>query len=149
MLAVRRVTAILAADVAGYSRLMGADEKGPHERLRGHLRALIEAKISEYRGRIVKNTGDGFLAEFASVVDAVRALCRRSGISGSATRCRGLCKEFNVIAGGKRIEAQIRSCVGVLVALLDRREAGLNLVNGRAEGAYAIRETAKIALHAD
>jgi class 3 adenylate cyclase len=72
MLAVRRVTVILAADVARYSRLMGADEKGTRERLRGHLRALIEPKIAEYRGRIVKNTGDGFLAEFASMVEAVR-----------------------------------------------------------------------------
>ena len=69
---VRRLAAILAADVAGYSRLMGADEEGTHERLRGHLRDLIEPKIAEHRGRIVKNTGDGFLAEFASVVDAVR-----------------------------------------------------------------------------
>jgi len=63
---------ILAADVAGYSRLMGADEEGTHERLKAHLRGLIEPKIAEHRGRIVKNTGDGFLAEFASVVDAVR-----------------------------------------------------------------------------
>jgi adenylate cyclase len=69
---VRRLTAILAADVAGYSRLMGADEEGTHERLRAHLRELIEPKIDEHRGRVVKNTGDGFLAEFASVVDAVR-----------------------------------------------------------------------------
>ena len=69
---VRRLTAILAADVAGYSRLMGADEEGTHERLRAHLRDVIEPKIAEHRGRIVKNTGDGFLAEFASVVDAVR-----------------------------------------------------------------------------
>src|ERR1700739_3834177 len=69
---VRRLTAILAADVAGYSRRMGADEEGANERLRGHLRDLIEPKIAEHRGRIVKNTGDGFLAEFASVVDAVR-----------------------------------------------------------------------------
>src|SRR6266704_1915520 len=68
----RRLAAILAADVAGYSRLMGADEEGTHERLRGHLRDLIEPKIAEHRGRVVKNTGDGFLAEFASVVDAVR-----------------------------------------------------------------------------
>src|SRR5215470_14993945 len=68
----RRLTAILAADVAGYSRLMGADEEGTHERLQGHLRELVEPKIAEHRGRIVKNTGDGFLAEFASVVDAVR-----------------------------------------------------------------------------
>src|ERR1700751_4168591 len=68
----RRLAAILAADVAGYSRLMSSDEEGTHERLRGHLRELIEPKIGEHRGRVVKNTGDGFLAEFASVVDAVR-----------------------------------------------------------------------------
>jgi adenylate cyclase len=68
----RRLAAILAADVAGYSRLMGADEEGTHERLKAHLRELVEPKIEEYRGRTVKNTGDGFLAEFASVVDAVR-----------------------------------------------------------------------------
>jgi adenylate cyclase len=69
---VRRLTAILAADVAGYSRLMGADEEGTHERLKAHLWELVNPKIKEHRGRIVKNTGDGFLAEFASVVDAVR-----------------------------------------------------------------------------
>ena len=68
----RRLAAILAADVAGYSRLMGADEEGTHERLKAHLRELVEPKITEQRGRIVKNTGDGFLAEFPSVVDAVR-----------------------------------------------------------------------------
>jgi adenylate cyclase len=72
MAPVRRLTAILAADVAGYSRLMGADEEGTHERLKAHLGELVEPKIGEHRGRIVKNTGDGFLAEFASVVDAVR-----------------------------------------------------------------------------
>jgi adenylate cyclase len=69
---VRRLTAILAADVAGYSRLMGEDEEGTHERLQAHFRELVNPKIAEHRGRIVKNTGDGFLAEFASVVDAVR-----------------------------------------------------------------------------
>src|SRR5215831_5147429 len=69
---VRRLTAILAADVAGYSRLMGTDEEGTHERLKAHLREVVDPKITEHRGRIVKNTGDGFLAEFASVVDAVR-----------------------------------------------------------------------------
>src|SRR5262244_3147317 len=68
----RRLAAILAADVAGYSRLMGADEEGTHERLKAHFRELVDPKIKEHRGRIVKNTGDGFLAEFASVVDAVR-----------------------------------------------------------------------------
>jgi adenylate cyclase len=72
MPAVRRLAAILAADVAAYSRLMGADEEGTHERLKAHLRQLIEPKIEEHHGRIVKNTGDGMLVEFASVVDAVR-----------------------------------------------------------------------------
>jgi TolB-like protein/class 3 adenylate cyclase/Flp pilus assembly protein TadD len=72
MASTRRLAAILAADVAGYSRLMGADEEGTHERLQTHLRELFEPKIKEHRGRIVKNTGDGLLAEFASVVDAVR-----------------------------------------------------------------------------
>src|SRR5271163_4464425 len=69
---VRRLTAILAADVAGYSRLMGADEEGTHERLKAHLGELVNPKINEHRGRVVKNTGDGFLAEFSSVVAAVR-----------------------------------------------------------------------------
>src|SRR4051812_14550808 len=68
----RRLAAILAADVAGYSRLMGADEEGTHERLKAHLGQLVEPKIKEHRGRTVKNTGDGLLSEFASVVDAVR-----------------------------------------------------------------------------
>src|SRR6202022_635348 len=66
----RRLAAILAADVAGYSRLMGADEEGTHERLKGHFHQLIDPKIREHRGRIVKNTGDGMLAEFPSVVEA-------------------------------------------------------------------------------
>ena len=68
----RKLAAILAADVAGYSRLMGADEEGTHERLTAHFRELVDPKIKQHRGRTVKNTGDGFLAEFASVVDAVR-----------------------------------------------------------------------------
>jgi class 3 adenylate cyclase/TolB-like protein/Tfp pilus assembly protein PilF len=68
----RRLTAILAADVAGYSRLTGQDEEGTHLELKHHLATLLEPKIAEYRGRVVKNTGDGMLAEFGSVVDAVR-----------------------------------------------------------------------------
>ena len=72
MASTRRLAAILAADVAGYSRLMGQDEEGTHERLRAHLRELVDPKIEEHRGRIVKNTGDGLLAEFPSVLDAVR-----------------------------------------------------------------------------
>jgi adenylate cyclase len=69
---VRRLAAILAADVVGYSRLMGADEEGTHERLKAHFGQLVEPTIKEHRGRIVKNTGDGMLVEFSSVIDAVR-----------------------------------------------------------------------------
>jgi TolB-like protein/class 3 adenylate cyclase len=72
MASTRRLAAILAADVAGYSRLMGADEEGTHERLKAHFLELVDPKIAEHRGRTVKNTGDGMLAEFSSVVDAVR-----------------------------------------------------------------------------
>jgi adenylate cyclase len=68
----RRLAAILAADVAGYSRLMGADEEGTLERLKALRRELFDPKITEHHGRIVKTTGDGLLVEFASVVDAVR-----------------------------------------------------------------------------
>ncbi len=68
----RRLTAILAADVAGYSRLMGADEEGTLAQLKAHRCALLDPKITEHRGRIVKTSGDGMLAEFASVVDALR-----------------------------------------------------------------------------
>jgi adenylate cyclase len=68
----RRLAAILAADVAGYSRLIGADEEGTLARLRAHRRELIDPNITEHKGRIVKTTGDGILVEFASVVDALR-----------------------------------------------------------------------------
>ncbi len=68
----RRLAAILAADVAGYSRLMGKDEEGTLAVLTAHLTEHIEPCIAEHRGRVVKTTGDGLLAEFASVVDAVR-----------------------------------------------------------------------------
>ena len=68
----RRLAAILATDVAGYSRLMSSDEEGTHLRFLTYRREIIEPKIREYRGRIVKNTGDGALVEFGSVVDAVR-----------------------------------------------------------------------------
>ena len=68
----RKLAAILAADVVGYSRLMGEDEAGTHARLKALRKQLIEPKIAEHRGRIVKLTGDGALVEFASVVDAVQ-----------------------------------------------------------------------------
>src|ERR1700683_3605578 len=68
----RRLAAVLAADVAGYSRLMGADEEGTLARLKAVRKALVDPTIASYRGRIVKTTGDGMLVEFASAVDAVR-----------------------------------------------------------------------------
>ena len=68
----RRLAAILAADVAGYSRLMGVDEEGTLRQLKAHRRELVDPKITEHRGHIVKTTGDGMLVEFISVVDAVR-----------------------------------------------------------------------------
>ena len=72
MTANRRLAAILAADVAGYSRLIGADEEGTLNRLRSIRADVIDPKITEHRGRIVKTTGDGLLVEFGSVVDALR-----------------------------------------------------------------------------
>jgi class 3 adenylate cyclase len=68
----RRLAAILAADVVGYSRLMGMDEEGTLARLKAYRRELIDPKIAEYNGRMVKLTGDGALVEFPSVVGAVR-----------------------------------------------------------------------------
>src|SRR5262245_12708007 len=68
----RRLAAILAGDVAGYSRLMGADEEGTLSRLNAHRREFLGPKVAEHRGRIVKRTGDGVLIEFASAVDAAR-----------------------------------------------------------------------------
>jgi adenylate cyclase len=72
----RRLAAILAADVAGYSRLIGADEEGTLDRLRSIRAEVIDPSIAQYRGRIVKTTGDGLLGEFASVVDALSRTSR-------------------------------------------------------------------------
>jgi class 3 adenylate cyclase len=68
----RRLAAILAADVAGYGRLMGADEEGTLARLNAHRTEFLEPTVAEYRGRVVKRTGDGILVEFGSAVDAAR-----------------------------------------------------------------------------
>jgi class 3 adenylate cyclase len=107
MASVRRLTVILAADVAGYSRLMGADEEGTHELLKAHLGELVNPKIGEHRGRIVKNTGDGFLAEFASVIDAVR--CAAEVQRGMAERNAGTPPE-------KRIELRVGINLGDVIA---------------------------------
>src|ERR671930_1887873 len=122
---VRRLTAILAADVAGYSRLMGQDEEGTHRRLQAHLRELIDPEIAEHRGRVVKNTGDGFLAEFASVVDAVR--CAVEIQRGMAERNAGTPSE-------KRIEFRIGINLGdIIVEEHDIFGDGVNIA-ARLEG---------------
>ena len=66
----RRLAAIMAGDIAGYSRLMGLDDEGTLRQLKSHRKELVDPKITEHRGRIVKTTGDGMLVEFISVVDA-------------------------------------------------------------------------------
>src|SRR6516165_10059901 len=94
----RRLTAILAADVVGYSRLMSADEEGTLARLKEHRRALVDPKIAENRGRIVKTTGDGLLVEFASVVDALRCAVEVQ---------RGMAERNADVPQDKRIEFRV------------------------------------------
>ncbi len=91
----RRLAAILAADMVGYSRLMEADEAGTIARQKTHRTELIDPKIAEHSGRIVKTTGDGLLVEFTSVVDAVecaveiqRAMAAREADVPEANRMR-------------------------------------------------------------
>lgn len=102
----RRLAAILAADVAGYSRLMGVDEEGTLAALKRHRSELIDPKIAEHRGRTVKTTGDGALVEFASAVDAVRC----------ATDIQRAMAVRNVdIAEDRRIEFRIGINVGDII----------------------------------
>ena len=106
----RRLAAILAADVAGYSRLMGADEEGTHAALSALRREVTEPNIAEHRGRIVKTTGDGFLAEFPSIVDAVR--CAVELQREMALRNENLAKE-------RRIEFRIGINLGDVIIEAD------------------------------
>ena len=102
----RRLLAILAADVAGYSRLIGADEEGTLNRLRSIRAEIIDPKVIEHRGRIVKTTGDGLLVEFTSVVDALRC----------ATEIQKVMAEGNAAAPPtSRIEFRIGINVGDIV----------------------------------
>jgi TolB-like protein len=94
----RRLAGILAVDVAGYSRLMGADEEGTLAGLKSHRRDLLDPKIAEHRGRIVKTTGDGLLAEFASVVDALRCAVEVQ---------RGMSERNSGIPQARRIEFRV------------------------------------------
>jgi TolB-like protein/class 3 adenylate cyclase len=119
MSAIRRLAAILAADVAGYSRLMGADEEGTLERLKALRRELLDPKIAEHHGRIVKTTGDGMLVEFASVVDAVR--CAVEVQQAMAQRNTG-------VAADNRIELRIGINLGdVIVEPDDIYGDGVNI----------------------
>jgi adenylate cyclase len=102
----RRLAAILAADVAGYSRLIGADEEGTLAALKAIRREVIDPKIAEHRGRIVKTTGDGLLVEFASVVDAVR--CAVEAQSAMAARNAD-------VPGEKRLEFRVGINLGDII----------------------------------
>src|SRR5438128_10253985 len=110
MASTRRLAAILAADVAGYSRLMGADEEGTLERLKAVRRQLIDPKITEHHGRIVKTTGDGMLVEFASIVDAVRC---------AAEVQRGMLEREPELPDERRIKFRIGINLGDVIADAD------------------------------
>jgi adenylate cyclase len=102
----RRLTAILAADVVGYSRLMGADEEGTLAQLKTLWKVLVDPTIAAHRGRIVKTTGDGMLVEFASAVDAAR---------GAAEIQRAVAAQNINVPQDKRIEFRIGIHVGDII----------------------------------
>jgi adenylate cyclase len=102
----RRLAAILAADVVGYSRLVGIDEEGTLAALKALRKSLIDPKITEHRGRIVKNTGDGALVEFASAVDAVRCAVETQ---------REMADRTTNIPEDRRIELRIGINIGDIV----------------------------------
>jgi adenylate cyclase len=102
----RRLAAIFAGDIAGYSRLMGADEEGTLRQLKAHRKELVDPKITEHRGRIVKTTGDGMLVEFVSVVDAVRC---------AVDIQRGMRERNSNIPAEKQIQFRIGINVGDII----------------------------------
>jgi adenylate cyclase len=106
MASTRRLAAVLAADVAGYSRLMGADEEGTHESLKVHFEQLINPTIGAHHGRLVKTTGDGLLVEFASVVDAVRCAVEMQ---------RGMAERNVAVSAPDRIEFRMGINVGDII----------------------------------
>ena len=103
----RRLAAIMAGDIANYSRLMGIDEEGTMRQLKAHRKELIDLKIVEHRGRIVKTTGDGMLVEFVSVVDAVRY---------AVDVQRGMAERNTDVAPDRRIEFRIGINVGDIIS---------------------------------
>src|SRR5262245_45010264 len=102
----RRLTAILAGDVVGYSRLMGEDEEGTLARLNAHRSEFLDPKIAEHRGRVVKRTGDGILIEFASAVDALRCALEVQ---------KGMAERNVAVQPDKRIELRIGINVGDII----------------------------------
>jgi adenylate cyclase len=121
----RRLAAILAADVASYSRLMGQDEAGTLARLRAHRRELIDPKIDEHKGRIVKTTGDGLLVEFPSVVEAVAC---------AVAVQRGMAERNTATSGDQTIVFRVGINLGdVIVEEGDIHDDGVN-VAARLEG---------------
>jgi adenylate cyclase len=131
----RRLAAILAADVAGYSRLTGADEEGTLARLRALRRELIDPAIAAHRGRIVKTTGDGILIEFASVVEAVRCAVEVQ---------RGIAKRNTDVPTDRRIEFRVGIHLGDVVVegddlLGDGVNVAARLENVAEPGASACR----------
>jgi adenylate cyclase len=121
----RKLAAILAADIAGYSRLMGADETGTLVRLKQHRRELIDPTNKQYRGRVLKTTGDGMLVEFPSVVDAL----------GCAIDVqRGMHERNDDVPAERRIEFRIGINLGdVIVDGRDIYGDGVNIA-ARLEG---------------
>ena len=121
----RRLAAVLAADVAGYSRLMSADEEGTHKRLLAYRREVIEPKVRQHRGRVVKHTGDGALVEFGSAVGAVRCALEMQKLNAARNA---------KLPQGRRIEFRIGVNLGdVIVAPEDIYGHGVNLA-ARLEG---------------
>jgi len=115
----RRLAAILAADVAGSCRLIGIDEEGTLARLKALRRTLFDPKIAEHHGRVVKNTGDGAIAEFASVVDAVRCADEIQ---------RGMAEQNIDVPQDKRIELRIGIHVGDII--IEENETLWNVAPG-------------------
>jgi adenylate cyclase len=103
----RRLAAIFAGDIAGYGRLMGVDEEGTLRQLKAHRKELVDPKITEHRGRIVKTTGDGMLVEFVSVVDAVRC---------AVDIQRGMAARNSDLPPDRRIEFRVGINVGDIIS---------------------------------
>jgi adenylate cyclase len=103
----RKLAAIFAGDVAGYSRLMGVDEEGTLHQLKTHRKELVDPKITEHRGHIVKTTGDGMLVEFVSVVDAVRC---------AVDIQRGMAERNVEVPADRRVEFRVGINVGDIIS---------------------------------